>query len=199
LRRAIHYALLILGLSCLGVYGFTFLESAASQAYAKWVFERTPRSPPKAAAIQGRIAPLPSRILLQPEAIIGRISIPNLKLSAMVREGADTKTLRIAVGHIPSTALPGQPGNVGVAAHRDTFFRHLGELKNGDTIGFSTVDGDFTYRVESLKIVEPENIEVLASSDEKVLTMVTCYPFHYIGNAPHRYIVRAKQVPNTSR
>jgi sortase A len=111
----------------------------------------------------------------------------------MVREGVDAATLKLAVGHIPQTPLPGQPGNVGIAAHRDTFFRHLGELKTGDEIGFSTVDGDFTYEIESLKIVEPRDVGVLASSREKVLTMVTCYPFYYIGNAPKRFIVRAKQ------
>jgi len=91
---------------------------------------------------------------------------------------------------IPNVAA----GNVGVAAHRDTFFRHLGDLHAGDSIGFSTVDGEFTYEVESLRIVAPEDVEVLAPSEENVLTMVTCYPFFYIGNAPKRFIVRAKQI-----
>ena len=112
----------------------------------------------------------------------------------MVREGQDAKTLRRAVGHIPATPMPGEPGNVGVAGHRDTFFRHLGDLKTGDSIGFSTMDGDFTYEVESLRVVDPEDVAVLASSQEKVLTMVTCYPFFYIGNAPKRFVVRAKQI-----
>jgi sortase A len=112
----------------------------------------------------------------------------------MVREGQDAKTLRRAIGHIPATALPGQPGNVAIAGHRDTFFRHLGDLRTGDSIGFSTMDGDFAYEVESLSVVGPEDVEVLAPSQEKVLTMVTCYPFFYIGNAPKRFIVRAKQI-----
>ena len=112
----------------------------------------------------------------------------------MVREGVDGKTLRLAVGHIPSTALPGQTGNVGVAGHRDTFFRGLKDLRTTDEIQFSTPRGKFRYVVESLMVVEPDNIEVLGPSDANVLTMVTCYPFFYIGDAPKRFIVRAKQV-----
>ena len=112
----------------------------------------------------------------------------------MVREGIDRDTLQLAVGHIPATALPGQAGNVGVAGHRDTFFRGLKDLRTGDEIQFSTLDGDFKYEVESLLIVEPDNVAVLAPSSENVLTLVTCYPFSYIGAAPKRFVVRARQV-----
>lgn len=175
----VRYLLLIVGLACLGFYGYTRWELQESQADADWSFEHVPKVRNAAPLQQG--------------AVVGRISIPKLQLTSMVREGVDAATLKLAVGHIPQTPLPGQPGNVGIAAHRDTFFRHLGELKTGDEIGFSTVDGDFTYEIESLKIVEPRDVGVLASSREKVLTMVTCYPFYYIGNAPKRFIVRAKQ------
>jgi len=180
--------LLIVGVSCLAIYSYVFLERIGSQAFAAWAFDRDlehPTSPPLKAA---RAGPLSGN------SIVGRIWIPKLRLSAMVREGQDAKTLRRAIGHIPATSLPGQPGNVGVAGHRDTFFRHLGDLRTGDSIGFSTTDGEFRYEVESLSVVGPEDVEVLASSQEKVLTMVTCYPFFYIGNAPKRFIVRAKQV-----
>ncbi len=112
----------------------------------------------------------------------------------MVREGIDTNTLLLAVGHIPATALPGQTGNVGVAGHRDTFFRELKDLRTGDSIQFTTLSGGFTYVVESLVVVEPDNVGVLAPSSENVLTLVTCYPFSYIGNAPKRFVVRARQV-----
>jgi sortase A len=112
----------------------------------------------------------------------------------MVREGIDGKTLQLAVGHIPSTALPGQAGNVGVAGHRDTFFRGLKDLRATDEIQFSTSTGTFSYEVESLMVVEPDNVEVLAASTTNTLTMVTCYPFSYIGNAPKRFIVKARQV-----
>lgn len=128
------------------------------------------------------------------DGLIGSIEIPRLLLSAVVVEGIDKTTLRRAVGHIPGTALPGQAGNVGVAGHRDTFFRGLKDLRTKDEIQFSTLSGDFKYVVESLIIVEPDNVGVLAPSGENVLTLVTCYPFFYIGAAPKRFVVRARQV-----
>ena len=127
--------------------------------------------------------------------LIGRIEIPRLLLSAVVVEGIGKTTLRRAVGHIPGTALPGQPGNVGISGHRDTFFRPLKDLKIKDEIHFSTLNGDFRYVVESLLVVDPNNVGVLAPSSENLLTLVTCYPFFYIGAAPKRFIVRARQVP----
>ena len=126
--------------------------------------------------------------------LIGRIEIPRLLLSAVVVEGIGKTTLRRAVGHIPGTALPGQPGNVGLSGHRDTFFRPLKDLRIGDEIQFSTLSGDFKYIVESLTVVGPNNVGVLAPSHENVLTMVTCYPFFYVGAAPQRFVVRARQV-----
>jgi sortase A len=128
------------------------------------------------------------------DGLIGRIEIPRLLLSAVVVEGVDKITLRRAVGHIPGTALPGHPGNVGLAAHRDTFFRPLKDLKIKDEVQLSTLAGNFTYQVESLRVVEPDNVGVLAPSGENVLTLVTCYPFYFVGPAPKRWIVRARQV-----
>jgi sortase A len=127
--------------------------------------------------------------------LIGRIEIPRLLLSAVVVEGIGNATLRRAVGHIPGTALPGQPGNVGISGHRDTFFRPLKDLQIKDQIQFSTLKGNFKYEVESLRVVEPNNVGVLARSGENVLTLVTCYPFYYVGPAPKRFVVRARQVP----
>jgi len=128
------------------------------------------------------------------DGLIGRIEIPRLLLSVIVAEGIDKTTLRRAVGHIPGTALPGQPGNVGLAGHRDTFFRPLKDLRIKDEVQISTLRGNFTYEVESLRVVEPENVGVLAQSAKNVLTLVTCYPFYYFGPAPQRWIVRARQV-----
>lgn len=127
--------------------------------------------------------------------LIGRIEIPRLLLSAVVVEGIGKTTLRRAVGHIPGTALPGQPGNVGISGHRDTFFRPLKDLRIKDEIHFSTLSGDFRYVVESLVVVDPNNVGVLAPSAENLLTLVTCYPFFYIGAAPKRFVVRARQMP----
>ena len=126
---------------------------------------------------------------------IGRIEIPRLGLSVVVVEGIGKTTLRRAAGHIPGTALPGQPGNVGISGHRDTFFRPLKDLKIKDEIQFSTVNGDFRYVVESLTVVDPNNVGVLAPTSENQLTLVTCYPFFYIGAAPKRFVVRAWQIP----
>lgn len=126
--------------------------------------------------------------------LIGRIEIPRLHLSAIVIEGIDRTTLRRGVGHIPGTALPGEGGNVGLSAHRDTFFRPLKDLKVKDEIEFSTLKGDYRYEVESLRVVEPSDVGVLAPSTENRLTLVTCYPFFYIGAAPKRFVVRARQV-----
>jgi sortase A len=126
--------------------------------------------------------------------LIGRFAIPRLLVSTIVAEGVGNGTLRRAIGHIPGTALPGQPGNVGLAGHRDGFFRPLKDLRIKDEIQFSTPRGDFKYQVESMVIVEPDDVAVLASSEENVLTLVTCYPFYYVGAAPRRLIVRARQV-----
>jgi sortase A len=192
---------LAVAIACLGVYSYSYLDRVLFQTYESREFDRTPeRGASSVAHSIGRIAPagrssrLPSRT-----ALIGRLSIPRLHWSAMVREGIGENTLRIAVGHIPATALPGQTGNVGVAAHRDTFFRGLKDLKNQDEIQFATLDGDFKYVVESLAIVEPDDVGVLDPSAGNVLTLVTCYPFTYIGNAPKRFVVKARQVsPETA-
>jgi sortase A len=126
--------------------------------------------------------------------MIGRIAIPRLKVKAIVKEGVDDKTLRRAVGHVPETVRPGVPGNVGLAGHRDSFFRGLRNVRKDDRIVVETLDGKYEYVVESMKIVRPKDVHVLAPTKESVLTLVTCYPFGFVGNAPKRYIVRAKQV-----
>lgn len=128
------------------------------------------------------------------DGLIGRIEIPRLLFSVIVVDGIGKTTLRRGFGHIPGTALPGQPGNVGLAGHRDTFFRPLKDLRIKDEVQFSTLKGIFKYEVESLTVVEPDNIGVLDPSGENMLTMVTCYPFYYVGPAPQRWIVRARQV-----
>jgi sortase A len=205
----VRYFFLALAIACLGLYSYAYLERVLYQTYESREFDRTPdRS--AAAASNDQITPIgrvvrasrksmPSSKLPSPTAPIGRLSVPRLHLSAMVREGIDGNTLQVAVGHIPATALPGQAGNVGLAGHRDTFFRGLRDLKTGDEIQFSTLSGDFQYTVESLIVVEPDDIGVLAPSPEHVLTLVTCYPFSYIGSAPKRFVVRARQVsPQTA-
>ena len=128
---------------------------------------------------------------------VGMIEIPALGLATKVLEGSDASTLRLAVGHIPGTALPGPSGNVGLAGHRTTFFRSLRKIKVGDEIRFSTAAGAFKYRVVSLHVVLPNAIEVLNATQLPTLTLVTCYPFDFIGTAPQRLIVHAEIIPTS--
>ena len=126
--------------------------------------------------------------------LIGRMEIPRLGISAMVMEGTTAKTLRRALGHIAGTALPGQPGNVGISAHRDTFFRPLRNIRENDIITLTTLLGAYRYRVVSTKVVRPDDVAVLDPSGDEILTLVTCYPFYFVGPAPYRFIVRAERV-----
>ena len=128
-------------------------------------------------------------------SMVGRIEIPAVGLATRVLEGSNASTLRLAVGHIPGTALPGPSGNVGLAGHRDTFFSPLRWIKVGDEIRFTTVAGTFKYRVISLRVVFPNAIEVLNNTQLPTLTLVTCYPFDFIGTAPQRLIVHAEMLP----
>ena len=128
--------------------------------------------------------------------VLGRLEIPTLGVSTIVREGEDARTLQLAVGHIAGTALPGAAGNMGLAGHRDTFFRRLREIDPGDVIRLVAVEGTYTYVVDSTQIVDPDDLWVLDPTPEPSLTLVTCYPFTYLGTAPERFVVRARLVPN---
>jgi sortase A len=154
--------------------------------------------------------------------LIGRLEIPRLGLSAILIEGDDAKTLRRAVGHIPNTALPGQPGNVALTGHRDTFFRPLRNIRENDIIVVTTLNGQYRYRVVSTRVVSPDDVAVLNAgtpahrrrvdvagnhgslADDKsagpgeILTLVTCYPFYFVGAAPDRFIVRAERLHYSS-
>lgn len=126
--------------------------------------------------------------------LIGRIEIPRVNISAIVREGVDSRTLNRAVGHVPGTSLPGQSGNVALAAHRERLFRGLRFIGEGDSIRLITKTGTYVYAVDSISIVSPADVQVLAPTPEPVITLVTCYPFNYAGRAPQRFIVRARQI-----
>jgi sortase A len=126
--------------------------------------------------------------------VIARFEAPAVKLSANVLEGSTDAVLDKAAGHIEGTALPGEAGNVGIAGHRDTTFRAVRNLKVGDSILLRTKKGVFDYRIRSTQIVTPDAVWVLDPTDRPVLTLVTCYPFNFIGHAPKRYIVKANLV-----
>ena len=123
--------------------------------------------------------------------VLGRIEIPRLGMMVAILEGTKSRTLRLGVGHIKGTAFPGEPGNIGIAGHRDTFFRGLRDIRSSDEIQIQTANGLSRYEVDWVRIVAPETIGVLAPSPESAITLVTCYPFHYIGAAPERFVVHA--------
>lgn len=128
----------------------------------------------------------------QPGAPIGRLEIPRLGLRVVVAEGDDDGTLSVAAGHLPDTPFPWERGNSAFAAHRDSLFRPLARIRLGDRLQVTTSHGSFSYRVVSFRIVAPTDLSVLQpSADSDTVTLITCYPFHYVGNAPHRFVVRA--------
>jgi sortase A len=200
-RRVLRALLFTVGVVCLGIYSYSYVYRTAYQLYEGWLFDH--EVPEATAATQEKkptrlpvVLPDPDRGTPSPKSselqgIVGRISIPRLHISAIVEEGVDDRTLLRAIGHIPGTALPGERGNIGIAGHRDTFFRALKDLQPHDEIDFTTHSGRFHYTVESLRIVEPDNVSVLEPAEGQSLTIVTCFPFQYVGNAPRRFIVHA--------
>jgi sortase A len=126
------------------------------------------------------------------------LRIPKLRLEVPVLPGTDDRTLDRAVGHIDDTAPPGADGNSGIAGHRDGFFRGLKDIAVGDVIELETAKVKEVYRVERTWVVDPEDVSVLDPTPTRALTLVTCYPFYYIGPAPRRFIVRAVLARPTS-
>jgi sortase A len=123
-----------------------------------------------------------------------RLSIPSIKLDAVVVEGVDRKHLLMGPGHLRETPEPGQPGNSVISAHRDTFFRHIHELKKGDYILVQRAGHQFRYEVTGKKIIQPDDIWVTKPTPDAQLTLLTCYPTYYIGPAPERLVVFSKLV-----
>lgn len=167
----------------------TWLEGAAFQAYALRRLD-TPRAAPLARHSAG--TPLP-------HAVVAAIRIPRIGLETIAVEGDDSQALRLGAGHIPGTALPGEPGNVVLAGHRDTVFRGLRNIAAGDRIVLTTPQGAFTYQVQSVQVTTPDDVGVLRPTAESRLTLITCYPFSYLGSAPRRWIVRARLVESADR
>jgi sortase A len=157
---------------------------------------RTASAASPASSVESGQSPSPRTIenSVKNGGLIGRIEILRLGVSVVVVEGSGKSTLRRAAGHIIGTALPGEPGNIGISAHRDTFFRPLRNIQRDDVITLATVRGDYRYRVVSTRVVSPDNVAVLNSDGTEILTLVTCYPFYFVGAAPKRFIVRAARI-----
>lgn len=143
-------------------------------------------------AAHGAVAPAPG-------TFVGRLEVPSIQLSTTVLEGSDDATLSRASGHIEDTPFPGEPGNVGIAGHRDTVFRPLRHVHLGDALVLTTADRVYRYRIRKTFIVGPDDVYVLDPTEQPTLTLVTCYPFEFIGHAPQRFIVQADLVEQDGR
>jgi sortase A len=133
----------------------------------------------------------PSRPVVKEGEVLGKIEIPRLGLSVAVLQGTTSKTLLLGVGHIEGTALPGEAGNIGIAGHRDTYFRVLKDIRRNDEIQLQTASGVTRYEVDWIQITAPRDGYIVALTSESALTLVTCYPFYYVGAAPERFVVHA--------
>jgi sortase A len=203
--RWLERALLLVAVLCLGGWAWAWLDASYTQYRENQILDdaRSSAPPPEPAQETDRLdtfqpaasEPRESRPPVADGALVGRIAIPRLDVSTIVLEGVDATTLRRGAGHIPETSLPGAGGNVGIAAHRDSFFRALKDVRKNDIIHLETLEGTFDYRVDWTRIVTPEDTEVLDDTGTPALTLVTCYPFYYVGSAPKRFIVRAVREP----
>lgn len=183
--RGAYYFFLVFGILSLGYAGFVFADSHRYQAVEIKKFEQP--------------GLLSEPHLLVEGEVIGEIQVQRLGLSVMVVQGDSPASLRHAVGHVTKSALPGEWGNVALAGHRDTLLRPLRNIQVGDEIRFRTVKYDFDYVVESIEVVAPSDIRVLEVTSGHDLTFITCFPFYYVGPAPKRFIVRARQVNGMPR
>ena len=190
---------LVLGLALLGYVGYSLLDARTFQLYENWRFSRAIENSPAAPSPHAKFLPVSSAPVAPKAAVargsvLGRLEISRIGISVIIAEGTDGRTLRRAAGHIPGTALPGEQGNIAISGHRDTFFRPLRNIRPDDEITLTTLNGSYSYRVDTIQVVEPDYTEVLDSTTESVLTLVTCYPFYFVGPAPQRFIVRAHRI-----
>ena len=179
LVQFVEYALLGVALGCLGIYAYETVEARRFQSEQAAAFERAAS------------AASPSRV--RAGGLVGMLDVPRLRLTTPVVEGDDDRTLNRAVGHLPDTPLPWEKGNSALAGHRDGLFRPLKDVKVGDEIRFRTTREQLRYRVTKTSIVKPDDVSVLQPGSTETLTLITCYPFNYVGSAPKRFVVHAER------
>ena len=192
--RWIERGLVAVGSACLIWVGANSIRTVAYQVAQHARLDRLSFSNQRLVADPGGAAAVMPH---EDQAPIGRLEIPRIGLSAVVMEGDDENTLSVAVGHLPDTPLPWQEGNAALAGHRDTFFRPLRRLQIGDEIRLETSRGTFRYRAMRRVVVEPGELWVLDPSPATALTLITCYPFDYVGPAPRRFVVHAERIAAT--
>ena len=183
IRRLLAFLLVMLGLAVVLASGFAlFWSDELQQLYVPSL----PNSDYSAGLKKGETT-------VEKGRPIGTLEIPRLGLSSVVLEGDDTAALLFGVGHLSDTPLPWHGGNSVFAAHRDTFFRPLAGIRRNDIIRFSTADAEFEYVVKEIKVVESTDLAVLNATPSATLTLITCFPFDYVGPAPNRFIVKAER------
>lgn len=197
-HRVLRYAqtmFLLVGCVAVGLCALLYFETGVFQAFQSWRFDKALSSPGEELKGPSATDQIPSlRLLAHEGSPLGRIEIPRIGLSVMFAEGIEPLTLSLAAGHIPGTPFPDESGNVGIAAHRDLFFRSLRKIRRDDVIVMTTLRGTSEYSVEWTRVVKPKDVYVLGDSSQPMLTLVTCYPFYYVGPAPERFIVRARRI-----
>ncbi len=214
------YALLLTGALALVYAGYVVNEARRYQESAARAFETrrmanaetlaapSPTRPASAADISAEqtTADAPAVVAVKdaptvpvPGDVIGRLEVSRIGLSVMLAEGDSNAVLRRAVGHLGDTPMPGQTGNAVFAGHRDTYFRALRNIRIGDVITIETVDSSYDYKVAWFRVMPPDNVSVLAPSETNELTLITCFPFRFVGPAPDRFVVRAREVGASHR
>lgn len=193
--RRVEIAFWVIGLSLLGGALAAIVHARVYQARQERAFSVLERAASDPVAPGPAATPPPAPAPDVDPLVLGLIEIPRIGVSAIVREGDDVATLAVAVGHVPGTARPGEHGNMALAGHRDSFFRALRHIRTGDTIRIRTAGLHYDYRVDSTEVVGPLETRVLGPTAETVLTLVTCYPFGFVGHAPDRFVVRASLSP----
>ena len=216
--RVLQWSLIIAGLSLVGFWVGVRLHGELGQSSEIRKFETARReltqqttTPPDIPAptgalevdspvdtglwAKGRIEEYQESLDHQVDAPLAILRIPKISLEVAVLAGTDELVLNRGVGHIAGTPLPGDGGNVGIAGHRDGYFRGLKDVTEGDVIELETLTGREDYAITELFLVDPHEVWVLEPTESPAITLVTCYPFYYVGSAPQRYIVRAERLP----
>jgi sortase A len=188
--RFLGTAAVVVGLALLGYVGFVFIEGYRQQ---QSFHGAKSAATPAATSAAGDPAPGAAPALVEGKAI-GEVRISRIGMRAVISQGESDAVLRVGAGHLADTPWPGQPGNVVIAGHRDTVFRPLRNIRAGDVVDITTETTVAHYQVVSTRIVQPTDLSVLKPSDGNTLTLITCYPFSYIGHAPERFVVRATEV-----
>jgi LPXTG-site transpeptidase (sortase) family protein len=190
LAAALQYACLLTGALLVSVAALARLDAEAGRQSAIGTFQSAPKAPDQSLWAPGRVRDWQASLALVTEAPVAILRIPDLDLEVPVYETASELHLNRGAGLIPGMGLPDKGGNLGIAGHRDGYFRVLKDVAPGQKIVLETRLGTHTYRVDATTVVDPTDLAPLADTVDPTITLVTCYPFYFLGHAPQRFIVR---------